>query len=166
MALEGCPDDFAGPSMSASYMTEVEAREAMTARTTAAAARMSELPPRVCARQSRLLGDLLLAYHDVSHQAPSNAAALQRFEMLLRGYDSELESMLMSLSLVIAALAATSAAIGAGDVTSGAWAAAGDAVKEVVKRRRTMQHTFVECTEQMAELRRLYSRRPRAPDIL
>jgi hypothetical protein len=168
-SLDDCPpEEFAGPSMSATHFTEVEARTAMTARTEAAAAQMCDLPPRVFARQSRLLGELHLAYYDVSHQAPPKAAALQRFEMLLRAYDSELEGMLKALALVTAAVVAVTAAIGAGgtDDATDAWAAAGGAVRKVVKARRTMPHAFVECSGQVTELKQLWGLRPRAQDSL
>ena len=158
--------DFAGPSKSASNMTVEEAQEAMVARTERAAELMRRLSLRCCAHLARHMGDLNLDFSAVG-QAPSDAGRLQRFELTLRLFDSELESMLKASTLVADALRAVAAAIEAcgSDDASDAWATADDAVKKVSKARKKGSHAFIACFDQLTKLDRLYEHRPPRDDF-
>ena len=158
--------DFAGPSKSASNMTVEEAREAMAARTEKAAELMRRLSSQCCAHLARLVGELTLDFFAVG-QAPSDAEKLQRFELTLRLFDSELESMLKASALVAEALTSVAAAIKAygTDDASDAWAVADDTVKKVRKGRKNRSHEFIACFDQLAEWDRLYERRPPRDDF-
>jgi hypothetical protein len=158
--------DFAGPSKSASNMTVEEAREAMVARTERAAELMRRLSLQCCANLARRLGGLNLDFSAVC-QAPSDAGRLQRFELTLRLFDSELESMLKASALVADALHAVAAAIEAcgTDDASDAWVAADDAVKKVRKARKKESHAMNACFDQLTKLDQLYEHRPPRDDF-
>jgi hypothetical protein len=143
-------------------MTEAEALAAMIDRNENGAKLMRELPPQGCARLARLN----LVFSDVS-QSSTESEGLQRFELTLRSFDSELKSMLKASALATEALTSIAAAIKAygTDDASDAWAVADGAVKKVRKERKKGPHAFVACFDQLAKLDRLYEHRPPRDDF-